>query len=162
MGVFSKWDEIGFSHAKLFSSEELCYDKQIWCCHSAQWLGITSNAFFLLGFAFGSNVEQIFERKFFNILEDIWDSKPQYATLVVLGRGVYVTYSFRFHLWYNACQPLGGQHGNRADLAQLPVSRHWWDSKPMFRRKFRHTRKPIVKRLKLLAVHYKVNIKMVK
>ena len=32
------------------------------------------------------------------------------------------------HLWYNICQPLGGQHSSRADLLNIPLTRHWWGS----------------------------------
>ena len=30
------------------------------------------------------------------------------------------------HLWFDTCQPLGGQHGSQADFFHIPATRHWW------------------------------------
>ena len=43
----------------------------------------------------------------------------------------HICYTFpEIHLWCNTYQPLDSQHGSQADLFYIPVSRHWWGSKP--------------------------------
>ena len=40
-------------------------------------------------------------------------------------------YTFsKIHRWCDTCQPLSSQHGSWATLFHVPLSRHWWGSKP--------------------------------
>ena len=59
-----------------------------------------------------------------------WVSKPEWAALFVLGRGICVTHLLRFTSGATPADLLGRQHGSQADLFYISVSRDWWGSKP--------------------------------
>ena len=44
--------------------------------------------------------------------------------------GLFIIAISQIHLWCDTCWTLGDQHGSRAVLFHVPVSRHWWGSKP--------------------------------
>ena len=54
----------------------------------------------------------------------LWVSKPEWAAIYMLGRGIHFTCSLRFN---DSCQPLGCQYGSWTDLLHIPVTRHWGD-----------------------------------